>query len=146
MSKLLIIILSQNDTEIKQCDSQACIIGSLKNGKLENKVNNNAIIVYRNAKRKNNIISDADKIIQIKEYVNSYNEVVVLYHSLFEDDFLEFKKRLGHYEKYKNIAIYSSQTDEPLFKNIVDLLKSLSKNKDVNGIFDDIWNKNVKKQ
>lgn len=144
MSKLLIIILSQNDTEIKKSSSRECIIDSLKNGKLENKINN-AIIMYRNAKKGNNIVSDADKIIQIKEYINLYDEAVVLYHSLFEDDLLRLKEQLGQDEKYKNIAIYSSETDEELFNNIVELLISLSENKDVNDIFDVIWSGSIKK-
>jgi len=144
MSKLLIIILSRDDTEIKNSNNQECIISRKKNGKLENEINNNAIIVYRNAEEENNIVSDADKIIQIKEYVNLYDEAVVLYHSLFENDLLRLRGQLGQDEKYKNIDIYSSQTDEPLFKKIVDLLISLSKNKDVNGTFNAIWSKSVK--
>lgn len=140
MCKLLIIIMSISDTEINEPSCPKNIIYSFQNGKLEIKVNNNALIVYR---RKDIDINTIIK--QIQDYVKSFNEAVILYHTKYDRNLKELKDGLGYNEKYKNIDRYSSVTDNQLFKKIVELLKSLSANSGVNNIFDDIWYKSVKK-
>lgn len=145
MSKILIIILSTNDSEIKKSNYPRRIKELFKNDKLEKIICNNALIIYRNAEEGNNIISDNEKMMQIKECINSYDEVIILYHSLDDDDLKKLKGQLGHDEKCKNIDIYSSQSEKTLFNIIVELLEFLCDNKSVNDIFDAIWSKSIKK-
>lgn len=140
MSKLLIISLSIFDTEINERSCLKNIIYSFQEGKLEIKVSNNVLIVYR---RKN--IDKSAIIKHTQEYVKSFDEAVVLYHSKRNSDLKELKDGLGYNEKYKNIDRYSSSTNDQLFKTIVKLLESISANSGINDTFDAIWSISVKK-
>lgn len=144
MSKVLVIVLSPNDTEINKLDysKKNTINGKLTNGKCCVPIRDEKkVILYKNTWSSNSFNNKMD---EIKNEINAH-ESVVLYHSSDNKDKEGIKNKFKEVKNIKFLDIYSSSTCQKLLNKIVALLESICANSDIGKKFDEIWDECVKK-